>query len=138
VLIVDAGAVVRLLLQLPGTAHIWAAFDAHAHDLHAPELMDVEVLSVLRKLVLRQELSGDRADAAVNDLRDLRLLRHAHTGLLDRAWALRENVTPYDGLYVALTETLGQDAALLTTDARLARAVTAARHTTARVIVVAT
>jgi predicted nucleic acid-binding protein len=35
-------------------------------------------------------------------------------------WALRDNLTPYDGAYVALAETL--DCPLVTSDERLARA----------------
>jgi len=134
-LVVDAGAAARFLLQLPMSDQIWTTFEAHGHVLHAPELFDVEVLSVLRKLLLRRDLLPARADEAVTDLRALRLVRHRHDALLSRTWDLRANITPYDGLYVALTETLGEQAALLTTDARLARAVR--QQSTARVVLVA-
>lgn len=89
---------------------------------------------MLRKLLLRRELLPARADEAVADLRALRLMRHRHDALLSRTWALRANITPYDGLYVALTEMLGAQAALLTTDARLARAVR--QQSSARVVLV--
>jgi predicted nucleic acid-binding protein len=39
--------------------------------------------------------------------------------LVQRAWALRENIALRDGLYIACAETLG--ATLLTLDGRLAR-----------------
>ncbi len=122
-LVLDAGAGVRLLLDMPSAAQIWDAFATHGHDVHTPELFDVEVLGVLRKLVLRHDLPPARADQAVADLADLDLSRHPHGTLLARTWELRANVTPYDGLYVALGESLGDEAALVTTDARLARSV---------------
>jgi predicted nucleic acid-binding protein len=46
--------------------------------------------------------------------------RHSHEPLLPRVWALRQNLTAYDAVYVALAEAL--DTTLLTYDGRLARA----------------
>ena len=66
------------------------------------------------------ELSADSARAALDDLAELPIRRAGHRGLLQRAWALRENVTFYDGLYVALAERL--DLPVLTLDGRLAKA----------------
>jgi len=65
-------------------------------------------------------VSPDRATEAIADLVDLDLHRHAHLDLLTRAWKLRENVTAYDAMYVALAEAL--DAAVVTCDAPLATA----------------
>jgi predicted nucleic acid-binding protein len=65
-------------------------------------------------------MTAKRATAAVLDLRALPIERVPHTALLERAWALRHNLTPYDAAYVALAEALG--APLLTADRRLARA----------------
>jgi predicted nucleic acid-binding protein len=131
-LVVDAGAMVQLLLRMPGADRAWQALESAGDDLHAPELFDVEVLSVLRKLVLRGAVTDERASEAVADLQKLGILRHSHAELLNRAWALRGAFTPYDALYVALTESLGDMAALLTSDRRLGRAVS--RQTTARVV----
>ena len=75
---------------------------------------------MLRRAVARGELRPDDAAAALSDLARFPLRRVAHIGLLDRAWALRENVSFYDALYVALAERL--DEPLLTLDARLATA----------------
>jgi predicted nucleic acid-binding protein len=69
--------------------------------------------------VRQSELSGDRAAAALADLAELPAVRHAHEPYLRRIWALRENVSAYDAVYVALAEAL--DAPLLTCDARLSR-----------------
>lgn len=88
---------------------------------HAPHLIDAEVGNVLRRHVLRGELPG--ADAEVLLLSAASILDHRHqmTGSLARAaWALRENVTFYDGLYVALATALAVP--LVTADGRLAKA----------------
>ena len=86
----------------------------------APHLIDAEVGHVLRRAVVRRELGPEAAQGALFDLARFPLRRAAHVGLLDRAWALRENVSFYDALYVALAERL--DEPLLTLDARLASA----------------
>lgn len=88
--------------------------------LHAPHLLDVEFLSGLRGLVRGKKLGADRAQDARNDLDDLVITRYSMTGLADRIWSLRDNVTAYDACYVALAEAL--DHPLVTSDARLARA----------------
>jgi predicted nucleic acid-binding protein len=108
--------------------HAFAARDPHpallarleSSDLHAPHLLDVEFLSGLRGLVRGGKLSADRAHDARNDYEDLVITRYAITGLADRIWRLRDNVTAYDACYVALAE--GLDLPLLTSDARLAKA----------------
>ena len=65
-------------------------------------------------------MSPDRAAEAFADLADFDLRRHPHLDFLTRAWKLRENVTAYDAVYVALAEAL--DAPIVTCDAPLARA----------------
>lgn len=88
--------------------------------LAAPEIIDLEVPSVLRRLVLGGELPARRAEQALSDLVGLPLRRAAHRPLLSRCWSLRENATIYDASYVALAESL--DVLLLTADVRLSRA----------------
>lgn len=88
--------------------------------LVAPELIDLEVASVLRGLQRAGHLSARRADLALADLLDLPLQRVPHRRVLARCWSLRENLTIYDAAYVALAERLG--VRLLTLDLRLARA----------------
>ena len=102
------------------------SLDAHGHDLHAPHLLDVEVLSALRRVVARGDAEPERAQAAVADLLALPIERYAHDLLAWRVWALRDNFSAYDATYVALSEALSDDGVpLLTTDARLASAATA-------------
>jgi predicted nucleic acid-binding protein len=88
--------------------------------LAAPGIVDLEVLSVLRRQLATGLLDAPRAALAVVDLDDLPLERASHRPLLPRCWELRHNLTPYDASYVALAEALG--AALLTADTRLAAA----------------
>ena len=88
--------------------------------LAAPELIDLEVLSVLRRSERAGALNTRRATLAVRDLRDLPLDRAPHLPLVRRCWELRGNVTAYDAAYVALAETMGVP--LLTADRRLAAA----------------
>lgn len=76
--------------------------------------------AVLRRGLRSGRLGGERARQAMEDYRDLPLVRHGHLALLKRTLALRENFSVYDGAYVALAERL--DGALLTADGRLARA----------------
>jgi predicted nucleic acid-binding protein len=89
-------------------------------DLHVPELLDLEVAAVLRRIaVMERALSPRRASRALEDLADLPAARYSHRPLLGRIWELRHNLPPYDAAYVALAEAL--DAVLITTDRRLAR-----------------
>ena len=86
----------------------------------APALVDAEVGSALRRQVRAKEISARKAHAALEELHYMRLQRIPLAALVDRAWQLRDNVTFYDALYVALAEEAG--APLLTLDARLAKA----------------
>ncbi|MGH3681895.1 MAG: type II toxin-antitoxin system VapC family toxin [Natronosporangium sp.] len=90
------------------------------HSLYAPETIDLEVASVIRKHVLPENLSPDRAAQAIQDLAAVPLVRVSHRPLLDRIWQLHPNVTPYDAAYIAVAELL--DAPLITADVRLSRA----------------
>lgn len=89
-------------------------------SLVAPELIDLETASVIRRQVRAGRMSARRARLALVDLVDLPLRRAPHRHLLARCWELRDNLSVYDAAYVALAETL--DLALLTADVRLARA----------------
>jgi predicted nucleic acid-binding protein len=89
-------------------------------SLLAPELIDVETLSVIRHHRLSGQLDDRRAELALTDLAELALRRAPHKILLWRCWELRHNLTMYDAAYVALAELV--DAVLVTADARLAQA----------------
>jgi predicted nucleic acid-binding protein len=88
--------------------------------MHAPHLLDVEVVQVLRRYALQGDISPERAQEALEDLADIPIRRYPHTLLMERVWELRESLTAYDAVYVALAELL--DASLLTCDLGLAAA----------------
>lgn len=87
---------------------------------HAPDLLNAEVLHVLRRYGRQGVITAQRSREMVRDLADLPIARYPTMALIDRAWSLRANLTAYDAMYVALAEAL--DAPLVTADARLAAA----------------
>jgi predicted nucleic acid-binding protein len=117
-LVIDASAL--LLALLPGDVEDARDRLADEAELHAPHLIDLEVANAARRLSRSGQLGANRAGALLDDLADLRIDRYPHLALLPRIWELRENLSSYDGAYLALAEAL--DAKLLTADARLARA----------------
>ena len=119
-IVVDASAVLELLLQTPRAAKVAHRLLDPRESLHAPHLLDVEVTQVLRRLVRAKTLGEARANEALSDLESLSIVRHPHLPMLRRMWALRDSITAYDAAYIALAEAL--DAPLLTCDGKLGRA----------------
>jgi predicted nucleic acid-binding protein len=117
VIVLDASAVVDWLLQTPAGLRIERRIYSNNESLHAPELLDLEVAQVLRRLVREGAVSAHRAGQMIQDLLDLRLTRYPHLVLLPRIWQLRNNLSAYDAAYVALAERLG--GALVSRHARL-------------------
>lgn len=118
-LVVDASVLVPALAD-DGPDGDAARARLRDQRLAAPELIDLETASVIRRGLLFGGLDDRRAALALADLADLPLRRAPHRPLLARCWELRENLTPYDAAYVALAEALG--APLVTADAWLAGA----------------
>ena len=119
-IVLDASALVELLLDTSTGQAVAARIADPALGLHVPHLADVEVAQALRRFAQDGELDAAAAAVALEDLRALDLQRHSHEPLLDRVWELRHNLSAYDAVYVALAEVL--DTKLLTCDGRLARA----------------
>lgn len=115
-LVVDASCLYEVLVGA-GRAEAIRECLAADSDHGAPHLIDVEVLSVVRRDLRLGRLDPTAASQAIEDLRDWPGERFGHRSLLDRAWDLRANVRAGDAMYVALAEALG--APLITTDARL-------------------
>jgi predicted nucleic acid-binding protein len=135
-LVIDASAVAELILGRDRAGSIATRIAEHDHDLHAPHLLDIEVVSALRGLVAGGNASAERAGEAVVDLADLPITRYSHELVLPRVWDLRSNFSAYDAAYVALAEALAPAGVpLMTADARLSRA--ARKHTDLEVLVAA-
>ena len=117
--VVDAGAVAAALVD-DGVDGRWAERQLAAGRAAAPHLMPVEVASILRKAVRAGEISADAAAMAHAELMELDVSLFPYAPFASRVWELRDNVTAYDGWYVALAESLQAD--LVTLDQRLTRA----------------
>lgn len=118
-IVVDTSALLSAVIQQPRNEQLVARLSQDS-DLHAPHLIDVEMLHALRRLVARGRLTEERAADARMDLADLTLVRYPHQPLGDRIWELRHNLTAYDATFVALSEALAVP--LITCDRRLASA----------------
>ncbi|HEY5858437.1 MAG TPA: type II toxin-antitoxin system VapC family toxin [Aldersonia sp.] len=118
-LVVDASCLFEVVADTPRSAEISTRL-ASDTDHAAPEIVDVEVLGVIRAQYLRGGLDGTAAGQAVADLRDWPGERFAHRWMLDRVWQLRDSVRGWDAFYVTLAEAM--DATLITLDGRLAHA----------------
>ena len=119
-IVLDASAVIELLLCTPNGHRVAERIASPKQSLHAPHLIDVEVAQVLRRYEATGVLASERAEEALADLADLGLRRYPHDIFLSRVWELRKNLTAYDATYLALAEAL--DAPLLTLDGRLSKA----------------
>ncbi len=117
-LVLDASAAAEYLLRTPLGRQVAALVEGKR--LFAPALLDAEVLAVVRKATLSGRLSPTRAQEALEDLFSWPLFRVDHGPLLLPAFALRDRLTAYDALYVALAQRLS--APILTADGPLARA----------------
>jgi predicted nucleic acid-binding protein len=118
-LVVDASAAIEFLLRTPLAKALDPLLTEPDSDLHVPALCDVEVVSALRRILRRGLCSESRAEEALQAYLDLPLTRHGHQALLPRCLELRDVLSSYDAVYVALAEGLEVD--LVTCDRRLAR-----------------
>lgn len=118
-IVLDASAVVAALFD-DGPTGAGAKARLERDVLHAPQLVEIEVVHAARRLLRTEQLAPERAEAGIRAIGRLSIRLHGHHPLLDRVWALRDNLSAYDAVYVALAETLG--CTLVTTDARMARA----------------
>lgn len=119
-IVIDASVLANVVGDDGQDGHLARGALRDVTDLSAPDLVDVETVSVLRKRWLAGTLSDHRFAAAVEDLERLALERVPALRLMRRAYELRANVTAYDASYVALAELFGCE--LLTADQRLANA----------------
>lgn len=114
----DASAILEVLLSTPAAPSVYGRLSGTGETLHAPHVLDLEVLQVLHRYCANGEITLERAEQAVVDFLDFPITRYAHDAFAFRIWELRQNVTAYDGAYVALAEALS--APLITRDRKLA------------------
>ncbi|MFI0978117.1 type II toxin-antitoxin system VapC family toxin [Streptomyces sp. NPDC021093] len=114
-IVVDSSFLVSVLIDAGPTGKACAA-RLSGEELVAPELIDLEVLSVLKRLLRSGKLPREKADRAAGELPAFPVRRASCQGLVPRLWELRDNFTPYDATYIALAEQLG--ATLVTGDGK--------------------
>lgn len=114
-IVVDASAALSALLNAGPAREALAS-----EQLHAPHLIDSEVASGLRRQVATGRIAANAGWAALDTWGRLGFTRYPTHGLLERIWALRDNLSAYDAGYVALAESL--DCSLVTADGRISRA----------------
>ena len=119
-IVVDASALLEVLLRTAAAETVERRLFVSRQTLHAPHLIDVEVARVVHRYAAAGEMAPEHGAAALADLATMPLRRCSHDFFLPRVWALRHNLTAYDAVYVALAEAL--DAPLLTRDQRMAAA----------------
>jgi len=119
-IVADASAVVEFLLGTGVGMRVEEELAAHG-EIHAPSLLDVEVVRVLRRLERRGAMGSAHGSALIEILQDMPVSRHPMDPLLPRIWQWRDNLNVYDAAYVALAEAL--ECAVVTLDGRIAGAV---------------
>ena len=99
--VIDASIAVEYLLKTPRGLKVADLIDSAT--LVAPEMMDAEVLSVLRRAVLTQRIEESMALTVLSELSEWAVERISHRYLARLAWRHRHNVSAYDALYVTVT-----------------------------------
>lgn len=116
-IVVDTSAVLSSLLETSSNEQLLARLGRDG-DLHAPHLIDLEILHAARRLIRMRKISEEGATRLRREFAAMSITRYPHHPLSDRIWELRRSVTAYDGAFVALAEAL--EVPLVTCDRRLA------------------
>src|SRR4051812_46318041 len=98
-IVLDASSAVEWLLETPLGQQVDKCI-GNARTVHAPYLLDIEILHSLRRLILAGEISPSRAAAALEDLEGFRVRRYPYEDLRRRIWSLRANISAYDAVYI--------------------------------------
>jgi predicted nucleic acid-binding protein len=101
-IVVDASVVLEVLLRTQAAASLEERLLAPAETPYAPDLIDLEVVQVLRRYAAAGQADAARCREALADLSDFPLTRYPHDFLVPRIWDLRASLTAYDAAYVAL------------------------------------
>jgi predicted nucleic acid-binding protein len=118
-IVLDASVVVEILTNGALADAMRRELFERSDSFIAPHLLDVEVVSALRRLVAGQRIDAHRGEQLLAALAALPAVRCAHTPLLGRIWELRHNFTAYDAAYIALAE--ATNSVLYTSDEKLSK-----------------
>src|SRR6185437_16940946 len=113
-IVVDASALLEVLLRRPAATDVESWLSQPDQTIHAPHLIDVEVTQVVRRFAMHDKIDNQRGRDVLVDFSLMSIERYSHEPLLLRAWELRNNLSAYDAMYVALAEVL--DVPLITCD----------------------
>lgn len=116
-IVVDASALIEVLLNTPDAPRVADRIFAPDESLHVPHVIDLEVAQVLRRFVRTKNIPAQRGREALDDFARMPLARYPHDLMLPRIWELRDNLSAYDAAYVVLAEILS--APLVTRDVKL-------------------
>lgn len=103
-IVLDASVVVELLTNSALADAIRDELSGRDESFLVPDLLDVEVVSAIRKLAAGRQIDAYRTREFIAGLLALRAERYSHTPLVERMWELRHNFTAYDAAYIALAE----------------------------------
>ena len=117
-MVLDASGAVEFLLNTAAGKRLATRLADESEIVHVPHLIDLEIAQVLRRYTRHGTLNARTGALALEHWRNLDVQRYSHEPFLDRIWQLRDNVTAYDAVYVALAEALS--AVLFTGDRKLA------------------
>ena len=118
-IVLDASVVVELLTNGILADSIRGELSQHDESFLVPHLIDVEVMSAIRRLARGHRIESHRSKQFVAGLAALPAERYSHTPLIGRIWELRHNFTAHDATYIALAE--ATDAVFYTCDEKLRR-----------------
>ncbi len=118
-IVLDASVVVELLTNGALADSIRSDLSGRDESFMVPHLLDVEVVSAIRRLEAGRRIAADRSDRFLTELAALPAERYSHTPLNGRIWELRHNFTAYDATYIALAEAM--NAVLYTADEKLCK-----------------
>ncbi|WP_100449114.1 type II toxin-antitoxin system VapC family toxin [Glycomyces xiaoerkulensis] len=117
-IVIDSSLLVEALSSDDGRSHRARTLLSEDPAWHAPDHLSVEVTSAIRGRVLGKKITLERAEFALATLREMPIVHSSWHEIADRAWSLRDNMTPYDAAFIALAERL--DCPVVTTDRKLA------------------
>ena len=118
-IVLDASVVVELLTNGAMADSLRRDLAGRDDSIIVPHLLDIEVISAIRRLVAGRRVDSYRSEQLLGELAELPAERYAHTPLLERIWELRHNFTAYDAAYIALAE--ATNSVLYTSDEKLCK-----------------